>query len=284
MNSRKIAIIATILVSLVIFASITFFVGRDNKAKQKIDEQKNATTQTTKDSGNAHAAKLDREQPLGSNNQIGVSPKRITLTTVFSFACPHCKQAHDEYLHSARDKYKDQIVFEAKHFPLKLNFPNSFAAHRAAEAAAKQGKFWEVHDKLFESQTQWQYLDEKSMDDFLGIIARDLGLNVDQFETDFASQEVADIVVADEEALVSMGVNKVPTVFVRIGDRQQEQVPINLLQIEGIDWFEALLSQTEDSPSADNVGFAIKEWRCGLETGSTVAHIQIADNQQLCSL
>jgi protein-disulfide isomerase len=97
-----------------------------------------------------------------------------------------------------------QIVW--KHLPLSIH-KQAPAAHAAAEAAHQQGKFWEMHDLIFENQRQ---LNEEA---FLGY-AEQLGLDIDRFKTDYASSKVKERVDADSKQAADLGVTGTPGFFI----------------------------------------------------------------------
>ena len=88
---------------------------------------------------------------------------------------------------------------------------NAEAAARAAEAAGKQGKFWEMHDLLFDLQDEWSQ--EKNAKDKFLEYAQSLDLDLDQFEADIDSKEVKDKVTQDYQSGLRLGVNSTPTFF-----------------------------------------------------------------------
>jgi protein-disulfide isomerase len=93
-----------------------------------------------------------------------------------------------------------------KNFPLDMH-PNAMGAHLAAAAAAKQGKFWEFHDKLFANQQ------ELNLDAYKRY-ATELGMAVGRFERDFADPETKKTVDADKAEAQSLGINGTPGFFV----------------------------------------------------------------------
>ena len=97
-----------------------------------------------------------------------------------------------------------RIVF--KHMPLSIH-PKAPAAHAAAEAAHRQGKFWEMHDKIFENQR------EMSPEKYVGY-ATEIGLDVEQFKRDVASAEVKKRVDADASDAAALGVTGTPGFFI----------------------------------------------------------------------
>jgi protein-disulfide isomerase len=96
--------------------------------------------------------------------------------------------------------------------PLSQIHPNAFAGARAAEAASLQNKFWEMHDMLYENQNTWSQASNPK--DYFNQYAEQLGLNVEQFKTDFASTKVNSSINADLAAFKKTGAaTETPTFF-----------------------------------------------------------------------
>jgi protein-disulfide isomerase len=129
---------------------------------------------------------------------------------------------------AVKEKFKQDITFQFRHFPLTQIHPNAQAAARAAEAASLQGKFWEMHDLLYENQQSWS-----SSDDVVPIFeqyAQQLGLDVNKFKQDFSSSQVNDTINADIKAGQEIGANSTPT-FVLNGQKL-DQNPANQAAFE----------------------------------------------------
>lgn len=137
-----------------------------------------------------------------TNNIFGKGEKGVTFTEYGDFQCPVCA-AYYGPLKEAKQKYEKEIFFQYRHLPLTSIHPNAVAAARASEAAAKQGKFWEMHDKLFENQNIWK--DSSGPLAIFKTYAQDIGLNMQQFESDFASQEINDAINADLQEFKKTG-------------------------------------------------------------------------------
>lgn len=146
-----------------------------------------------------------------TNHVIGTSPKGVTLTEYGDFQCPYCGQ-YFPIVKQVQDKYKDQVVFQFRHFPITTAHPNAFAAARASEAAAKQNKFWEMHDVLYQNQQQWSSLSDPTK--AFEAYAKSLGLNVTQFTKDSASSSANDFINADIAEANKLGVTGTPTFFI----------------------------------------------------------------------
>ncbi len=111
----------------------------------------------------------------------------LSLVEYADFQCPACAQAHPA-IKQMVDAYGDQFSFEFRHYPLRSIHPNAQLAAEASEAAGVQGKFWEMHDLLFERQSQWarSINPKKQFTEY----AKELGLNTDRFAFDLSSDEV----------------------------------------------------------------------------------------------
>jgi protein-disulfide isomerase len=143
-----------------------------------------------------------------SQHTKGAGNKNVTLIEYGDFQCPSCASYYP-VLQEVKDKYGDDITFQFRHFPLTQIHQNAMAAHRAAEAASKQGKFWEMHDLLYERQNLWAQSGNaaQQMEDY----ATELGLNAEQFKTDYQSSDVNGVINADLAAGNAVGVTGTPT-------------------------------------------------------------------------
>lgn len=129
-----------------------------------------------------------------TNHVMGSAKSGVTLVEYGDFECPFCGEYYP-LVKQVTEKYKDQIQFQFRNLPLLQIHRNAFAAARAAEAANKQGKFWEMYDMLYQTQKSWSESDKASKQ--FELYAAQLGLNVQQFKKDAASAEVNDLINAD---------------------------------------------------------------------------------------
>ena len=135
----------------------------------------------------------------------------VTLVEYGDFQCPFCGTFYP-VVKQVKEKYGDKITFQFRNFPIASSHQNAVAAHRAAEAADKQGKFFEMHDLLYERQASWSS-SSNAATIFEGY-GQELGLNMDQFKTDAASSAVNDIIQADISAGKDLRVSGTPTFFI----------------------------------------------------------------------
>jgi protein-disulfide isomerase len=163
-----------------------------------------------------------------SNGQVthhveGDGKKGVTLVEYGDLQCPACTAYHP-LVKQVVEKYKSDITFQYVNFPLVQLHQNAMAAHRAVEAASNQGKFWEMHDMLYEHSTEWNS-SSNPFNVFQGY-ASQLGLNIDQFKSDYASSQVNDVINADMAQGRKLGVNSTPTFY--IDGKKVDQNPQDL--------------------------------------------------------
>lgn len=122
------------------------------------------------------------------------------------YECPACGAFHP-IVNEIKEKYKDQIDFQFKHFPLITIHPRAYESSIAAEAAREQGKFAEYSDLLYKNQDKLQKED-------LVKYAKELGLDVTKFEADMAKAEIKARVDADMAEGDSRNVSATPTFYI----------------------------------------------------------------------
>ncbi|PIT89205.1 MAG: hypothetical protein COU27_01530, partial [Candidatus Levybacteria bacterium CG10_big_fil_rev_8_21_14_0_10_36_7] len=107
---------------------------------------------------------------------------------------------------------KVKLLF--KHFPLTTIHRNAMGAAVAAEAAGLQEKFWEMHDALYDNQSEWADLNALGAQDKFIFYAKSLGLDVGRFTKDLEDKSLSDKVSAMQQEGVSAGVSGTPTFFI----------------------------------------------------------------------
>jgi protein-disulfide isomerase len=156
-------------------------------------------------------------QAQASNHVQGAGNKNVTLVEFGDFQCPACRSFYP-IIKQIKETYGDDITFQFRHYPLTQIHPNAFAAHRSAEAAGKQGKFFEMHDLLYENQEAWSNLPDPTQ--AFASYAQQLELNIEQYQADAAGEEVNDIINADIKLAQEAGAASTPT-FVLNGEKIQ---------------------------------------------------------------
>lgn len=143
---------------------------------------------------------------------LGDSNAEVTIVEFSDFQCPFCQRFYLQAYQDIKDQYVDsgQAKFEYRHFPLSSH-QNARQAAIASECASRQGQFFPYHDLLFENmQSNGSGLEIADLKDY----AVNLGLNTSEFNQCLDNEETADIVEADFNAGVSLGVNGTPTLFI----------------------------------------------------------------------
>ena len=135
---------------------------------------------------------------------------QIILVEYADFQCPACAR-YSPIVKRLIDEYGDKIGVIFRHFPLKQIHSNATSVGIAAEAAGQQGKFWEMHDLLFERQDDWS--DSNDINTVMEDYSRELGLDVDRFMQDLESDAAVDKVDSQYKSGLSLGVNSTPTFF-----------------------------------------------------------------------
>ncbi len=153
----------------------------------------------------------DRPQGEVSNHIIGEGTSGVTLVEYGDFQCPACGQYYP-IINTVKDIYGDEISFQFRHFSLFGNFPNSMAAHLAAEAAGNQDRFFDMHDLLYERQESWSP-SNNAKQVFEGY-AEELDLDMERFRADYASSETRAVINADIAFAREKDVTGTPTFFI----------------------------------------------------------------------
>jgi protein-disulfide isomerase len=145
--------------------------------------------------------------PVGANDHVqGPAKGSVTLVEYGDYECPYCGEAYP-IVKALQERLADKLRFVFRNFPLAQAHPHAEHAAEAAEAAGAQGKFWEMHDMLYENQDALE-------DEDLVRHARALHLDVPRFVKDMEEHRYADRVREGFRSGVRSGVNGTPSFFV----------------------------------------------------------------------
>ena len=143
--------------------------------------------------------------PLNARDHVqGKTDARIQLVEYGDYECPYCARAH---VIAKAVRTMGDVLFAFRNFPLSQVHPHAQRAAQAAEAAGLQGRFWPMHDLLFENQ---EFLE----DEHLFRYAKLAGCDLDRFAEEIDSEEVAGKVRSDFLSGARSGVNGTPTFFI----------------------------------------------------------------------
>jgi cyclophilin family peptidyl-prolyl cis-trans isomerase len=155
-----------------------------------------------------------RIPPVMEDDHVhGPADASITFMEYADFQCPGCAALSSlrEFL---QEMHGDDIRFVYRHLPLISIHDKAVITAEAAEAAGAQGKFWEMHDLLYERQEEWNILAEDEMQPKLVEYAEELGLDTDRFAQELEDGVYRDKIMADYEAYQEYGMMATPTYVV----------------------------------------------------------------------
>lgn len=161
------------------------------------------------------------------SQRLSTGSTDVTFVEFLDFECEACRAAHPA-VEELRARYGDEVTFVVRNFPLHNN---SVAAARAAEAAAAQGKFEEMYDRLFETQPEWGEKDSSQEDVFFGF-AEDLGLDMEEFRAVYDDPATVEKVERDQADGKALGVTGTPTFFLDGEKLEPESYEELIQQIE----------------------------------------------------
>jgi len=164
---------------------------------------------------NRFSADKIKNVPLDGSPTKGADNAPVTIVEFADFQCPHCGEMAP-HLDKFVDSRKQDVRFAYKFYVLG-KFPNSENAARAAIAAGKQGKFWEMHHLIYANQ---QKLDQQGLDE----MAKQLGLNVERLHADMQLPETQERITKDHKAGEDLKIEGTPTIYIngRQYDGRQE--------------------------------------------------------------
>jgi len=136
----------------------------------------------------------------------GPADAAVTLVQYGDYECPYCGAAYP-IIKQVQARMGERLRFVFRNFPITTSHPHAEQAAEAAEAAATQGRFWEMHDLLYENQ-------ERLRDQDLLGYAETLGLDLDLFDMELAERVHAERVREDFMSGVRSGVNGTPTFYI----------------------------------------------------------------------
>ncbi len=142
---------------------------------------------------------------VGDAPTLGDANAEITVVEWADFECPHCRHAVPILEKLVKD-HPGKVRFAFKFYPLTGHAHGESTA-RAAAAAGKQGKFWEMHHALFEHQAA---LDAREVER----CAKDVGLDLPKFKTDWESEAIADRVSRDRKQGDQLGIVGTPAIYI----------------------------------------------------------------------
>lgn len=179
----------------------------------------------TSNSSNSSNTTVDTESVVikQTDHVRGAKDGRVTLVEFGDFQCPACA-SYEPIVRQVMADNKDILKFSFRHFPLYAMHKNALLAAKASEAAALQGKFWEMHDKLYDKQEEWG--EALNARDFIMTYATTIKLDTKKFAADLENKALEEKILAELKEGVKLGVEGTPTFF--INGKKVESNPRNL--------------------------------------------------------
>ena len=161
------------------------------------------------------------------DNIKGNASSTVVVMEYSDFQCPACRSYYP-IMKELMVEFGDRVTFVYRHFPLIGIHPNAEFAALAAEAAGKQGKFWEMHDLLFEKQDEWAKAPD--VESKFESYATLLNISIEQFKTDWVSKEVKDFVKTQRMHAIKSGLQGTPSFFIN-GKQIQNPASVQAFKI-----------------------------------------------------
>ncbi|HEY0005609.1 MAG TPA: thioredoxin domain-containing protein [Pyrinomonadaceae bacterium] len=174
----------------------------------------NAASPSPSDSAASSSSPVAARSPAAGANPPhfrGGEKASVTLEEFGDFQCPPCGLLDPE-LRKLEAEFGTRLRVIFRNFPLTKMHKNALDAARAAEAAGVQGKYWEMHDMLYDKQNEWSVMPD-ARPTLAGFAAR-LGLDVERYTRDMDSRQVETRIINDITRGDSMGVKGTPTLFI----------------------------------------------------------------------
>jgi protein-disulfide isomerase len=154
---------------------------------------------------------VDQSKLITSDSyQTATVSAKVNIVEFGDYQCPSCAISHPVVKQVLKD-YKDQVNLVWRNFPL-VQHANALVSAEAAEAAGAQGKFWEMHDKLYDTQKSWAE-SSKPIEIFVEY-AKELGLDTAKFESEITENKYKDKINNDLVDGKVIGINSTPTFFI----------------------------------------------------------------------
>lgn len=196
------------VVSLICFLGLLIFVLAQGES---VDLAQQAQAEQDQEQEAPEQAQPEPVPPIAENEPVrGNKDAKVVLIEYSDYECPYCLK-HTKTMQQIADEYGDKVAIVFRNFPLSFH-ANAQKAAEAAECAAEQGKFWQMHDKLFDLNEQGQF----TSDNFKSA-AKSLGLNTGDFNECLDSGRMASEIAQDMSGGQRAGVSGTPATFINGG-------------------------------------------------------------------
>lgn len=164
----------------------------------------------------------DKDGNIGDRT-FGKKDSKVVLIEYGDYQCPGCGSANPR-VKALTKKYEDQIVFIFRNLPLTSMHPNARVAAATAEAAGQQGKYWEMHNLLYDSQNEWNTASTRERTGIFRGYAERLGLDLAKFDSDITSPAINQKISFDQAIFKATGYQQATPTFVINGELISQDV------------------------------------------------------------
>ncbi len=225
------AVLAIAAASVLLLSRST---NKTDGAQFEASSKTNATQASPSPQGTANTSGASPYAPLGSTapgaeppHARGAANAQVTLEEFGDYQCPPCGALHRE-LKKIESEYSGRLRLIFRHYPITDRHKNALLAAQAAEAAGAQNKFWEMHDRIYETQPDWAETDSARAT-FVKY-ARELKLDAERFTRDLDSIETNSRINADRQRAQVVGVMGTPTLFINNRQLKPEAMTPDMLR------------------------------------------------------
>lgn len=202
-------------VVIAVFGGLIYLSGKDNVDVSSVHE--NEIISSSEQTGNI------------AEHVFGNAKAKVILIEYGDFQCPACGGAHPN-IKRITEQYKDKLAFVFRNFPLTTIHPNARAGAAAVEAAGLQGKYWEMHNGLYESQNEWSESDSETRTNFFVSKAKEVGVkDIEKFKKDLSSSSVNKKISFDQALGKKIGANATPTLVLN-GEQVSDEATNDAVQ------------------------------------------------------
>jgi len=211
-----------LIISIISVAIVSAFLGgyviggETAEPKEVIIRESIQNSQPRQTAQEQFGPQIIRNISLDDDPMKGNPDASITIVEFSDFQCPFCAKFHENTLPQLDQNYisTGKVNFVYRDFPIQSIHPNAIPAALASECADDQGKFWEMHDVIFENQRVWQDLQIPQSTDMFREYATEIGLNTDDFDSCMNSGKYIEEIGNDLEDGRLYGVTGTPGFFV----------------------------------------------------------------------
>jgi protein-disulfide isomerase len=213
-NRLIIAIISVAIISA--FLGGYVIGGETAEPKEIIIRETVQNSQTKQTTQEQFGPQIIRNISLDDDPMKGNPDAPITIIEFSDFQCPFCAKFHETTLPQLEKNYisTGKVNFVYRDFPIQSIHPNAIPAALASECADDQGKFWEMHDMIFENQISWQGLSIEQSVNLFTEYSSEIGLNTDEFDSCMSSVKHLEEIRNDLNDGREYGVTGTPGFFV----------------------------------------------------------------------